>query len=90
MRDSFGLNNWTDTEEKIFLLQYYGGFLYSEVRNLPIYKVKWWIERINEEFKKSNEAGDAHSKAAHNNTPGDRELKGADRAHVPSRLTRFT
>lgn len=56
MRAFFGLgnNDWTTTEEKIFLLMHYGKFSYNEARNLPMYKVIWHIKRINEELKKSD------------------------------------
>lgn len=69
---------------------YYGGFTYTEARALPIYKALWYVERINKEFKKTNENGDPTSRGAHNNTPETREMLGRDRTNVPSRLTRFT
>ena len=90
-RNSFGPNNdLSRIEEKIFLLMYYGGFTYTEARSLPIYKALWYVERINKEFKKTNDEGDPASRGAHNNTPETREMQGRNRTNVPSRLTRFT
>ena len=76
--------------EQIFLLMYYMGFSYNEGYDLPIWKRVWFIKRINEEIKKSNEANAPASRAAHDNTPDQRALSGRSRANVPAKLRRFT
>lgn len=76
--------------EAIFLLMYYGGFSYRDARKLPINYRAWFIRRINEEFKKSNEKGDGASRGAHHNTPDVRQLQGRSRDFVPANLRRFT
>ena len=76
--------------EHIFLLMYYGGFSYSDAYKLPIQYRAWFINRINQEFKKSNDKGDGASRAAHHNTPDTRQLQGRARDHVPANLRRFT
>lgn len=63
------------------------GFTYNEAYNLPIWQRKWFIERINQEFKKSNQE---QSRAAHHNTPETRALQGKSRPESPARLRRFT
>ncbi len=63
------------------------GFSHTECMNLPVWKRKWFIERINEEFKKSNNEA---SRAAHHNTPESRALQGKARPESPARLRRFT
>lgn len=63
------------------------GFTYNEAYNLPVWQRKWFIERINEEFKKSNQES---SRAAHHNTPETRALQGRNRTESPARLRRFT
>ena len=69
---------------------YYGGFLYSEVYNLPVAYKKWFVERVVREINKSAEQGSSQSRAAHMNTPDVRSMQGRARAQVPSRLRRFT
>lgn len=76
--------------EPIFLLMYYMGFSYKECMNLPIWQRKWFIERINTEFKRAKEANSDSSRAAHQNTPDMRALQGMARPQVPSKLRRFT
>lgn len=66
---------------------YYGGFTFSEAYALPLTFRRWFIQRINKEFEKSN---GEQSKGAHHNTPDIRHMQGMDRANVPSRLQRFT
>ena len=72
--------------EHVFLLMYYMGFSYIEAFNIPIWQRIWFIQRINDEFKKSQNA----SKAAHQNTPDERSMKNLSRSHVPAKLRRFT
>lgn len=76
--------------EHVFLLMYYGGFSYTDARSLPIFQRVWFIQRINEEFKKANEKGDGASRGSHHNTPDVRQLQGRDREFVPANLRRFT
>jgi len=88
----FGLTP-TDKEiylEPIFLLMYYLGFSYSEGYSLPIWQRTWFIQRINTEIKRSNEANAPTSRAAHDNNPEARSMMNKQRAHVPARLRRFT
>ena len=66
---------------------YYGGFSYQEAYLLPIWQRVWFIERIQEEFKRSNKE---QSRAAHENTPEHRAMMGRAREQVPSNLRRFT
>jgi len=69
---------------------YYMGFTYRECMDLPIWQRKWFIERINEEFKRAKEANSDASRAAHHNTPDSRAMQGRARSHVPAKLRRFT
>jgi hypothetical protein len=70
---------------------YYGGFTYSEAYKLPIQYRNWFIDRINKEFKKAADQGEAaQSRAAHQNDPTTRALSGHSRAEGPSRIRRFT
>jgi len=48
----------------------YGNFSYSEARNLPIYKVRWYIERINQENKKDKEQQEKMFKSNNKNVEG--------------------
>ena len=88
----FGLTP-TDKEiylEHIFLLMYYTGFSYTEGYNLPIWQRIWFINRINSEVKRANEANAPASRAAHDNTPEARAMMNKQRDHVPAKLRRFT
>lgn len=76
--------------EHIFLLMYYGGFSYSDAYRLPIQYRIWFVQRINEEFRRANEKGDGASRGAHHNSPDVRQLQGRDREFVPANLRRFT
>ena len=71
--------------EQIFLLMYYMGFTYYEAYNLPIWQRLWFIQRINQEIKKTND-----SRAAHQNDPQTRQMMSKHRAQVPAKLRRFT
>ena len=75
----------------IFNLMYYGGFTYTEARDLPIYLRSWFIKRINEEFEKhAAKDGSSQSRGSHENTPVMNELKGKSHSHEPARMRRFT
>lgn len=63
------------------------GFSYGDAMNLPVWQRIWFIDRIVEEFKKSN---GEQSKAAHANTADMRALQGKSRSQVPANLRRFT
>lgn len=77
--------------EPAFLLLYYGGFLWSEIYNLPVSYKRWFIERINKEISRTaSDGGSAQSRALHQNSPDIRALQGNVRAQSPSRLRRFT
>jgi len=76
--------------EPAFLLTYYGGFLYSEVQNLPVAYKRWFIDRISRELKRTHDSGNTQSRAVHQNSPDTRALQGMAREQTPSRLRRFT
>lgn len=69
---------------------YYMGFSYWECYNIPISYRLWFIRRINEEIKKTNEKGEGNSRALQHNTPDTRSLLGRQRDAVPAKLRRFT
>ena len=69
---------------------YYMGFTYVESYNIAIWQRLWFIERINKELKRSNEAQSGNSRAAHDNAPDARAMLGRARQQVPSKLRRFT
>ncbi len=69
---------------------YYMGFLYKEAYNLPVWQRVWFIQRINEEFRRANENDSSASRAAHDNTPDQRAWQGLARESPPARLRRFT
>ena len=77
--------------EQEFLLMYYLGFTYSDLRDIPLPYRKWFIERIQREINKhSDESGDgAYTKGAHDHHPEVRATRG-QRPHAPARLRRFT
>ena len=66
------------------------GLSYWECYNIPVSYRIWFIRRINEEIKKSNEKGDGNSRALHHNTPDVRAMQNRSRQQVPSKLRRFT
>ena len=60
---------------------------------LPVWKRIWFLERINKEVTRANEANGgngAPSRGAHQNDPTTRAMQGRHRAQVPARLRRFT
>lgn len=71
---------------------YYMGFTYDEAYKLPLWQRKWFIKRLNDEIKRSNEESDggAGSRAAHQNSPDARAMMGRYRSQVPAKLRRFT
>ena len=71
---------------------YYMGFTYVEAYNIPIWQRYWFLERLNKEIKRANEAsnGNASTRAAHQNSPDARAMMGRARSQVPSKLRRFT
>lgn len=69
---------------------YYVGFSRKDAYELPIWERLWYLDRLGKELKKSNEQGSNASKAAQNNTPDQRFMKGNNRLNVPAKLRRFT
>ena len=62
------------------------GFSYGESYTLPIYKRRWFINRLNEEIKNSQ----GQNRGAQANEPSTRALQGRGRSEVPAKLRRFT
>ena len=72
---------------------YYMGFTYREAYDLAIWQREWFLDRLNKEITKTNEANGgqgASTRAAHQNDPGTRSMQGRHRSQVPARLRRFT
>jgi hypothetical protein len=69
---------------------YYMGFSYIEAYNIPIWQRLWFLERLNKEIKRANEAQSGGSRAAHDNSADARAMQGRSRAQVPAKLRRFT
>ena len=71
---------------------YYCGFTYKECYNIPIWQRIWFIQRLNSEIKKytDKDGNSQPTRAAHQNTPQQREMMGRYRSQVPSNLRRFT
>jgi hypothetical protein len=65
---------------------YYMGFSYYECMTIPIYKRRWFIERLNTEINKSQ----GQNKGATANEASAREMQGRMRGQVPAKLRRFT
>jgi hypothetical protein len=77
------------TLEPRYLLQNHLGCTLSDTHNMPLWQVRWYINRLSDDFKKANEeSGMPPSKAAHLNTPQARALSGKQRHAVPARLRR--
>jgi len=68
------------------------GFSYIEGYNLPVWQRIWFIQRLNQEIKRSqgSDGQNQASRAAHQNTSEARELMGRQRNQVPAKLRRFT
>ena len=69
---------------------YYMGMSYWEAYNIPVQYRVWFIHRIQQELKRTNENGEGNSRALHHNTPDVRAMQGRGRDSVPSRLRRFS
>ena len=72
---------------------YYLGFTYIEAYNVPIFQRNWFVNRLNEEIKKSqDEQGNQTqpTRAYHQNTPDARAMMNRHRSQVPANLRRFT
>jgi len=65
---------------------YYMGFSYVECYNIAIWQRIWFIQRINEEIKKTN----GQSRSAQSNTADSRAMMSRARSQVPAKLRRFT
>ena len=61
--------------EPAFLLMYYGGFTWRETQMMPVSYKRWFIERINRELTRTQEAGQTQSRALHQNDPQSRSYK---------------
>ena len=61
---------------------YYMGFTYLEAYNIPVWQRMWFLDRINKEIKKANDAQSGASRAAHSNSPDARAMMGRARAQV--------
>ena len=64
---------------------YYLGFTYADAFNLPIWKRRWFLDRVVREISESNTTKDAANDPMHSALAGSHRQ---DRA--PSRLRRFT
>lgn len=76
--------------EPRFTFMYYLGATLNDIKELPLWQMRWYMERLNTEIKRANESGAGATKAAHHNTPDVRALQGRGRQTVPARLRRFT
>ena len=77
--------------EPWFILQYYGGFTWSEYDRLPVVYKKWWLDRITKEINRSQESGEgAQTRGAQHNTAEMRGLQNMTNQNPPARLRRFT
>jgi len=45
--------------EQFFLLKYHGGWSFMEAYNLPIKLRTWFLQRLDDQFKKEKAANDA-------------------------------
>lgn len=67
------------------------GFTYREAYTLPLWQRRWFVERIQKEFKQAADRNQpAPSRATHDNDATSRALRGMTRAEGPSRTRRFT
>ena len=71
--------------EQAFLLQYYMGMSYSDVRSLPIQYRVWFINRIVQEKKRANSAANQAS----TQTPLGQSSSASDQ-NIAARTRRFT
>ena len=63
---------------------YYVGFSYEDAYSLPVWQRVWYINRLNEEIKRSN------GQTRGMQDPGTREMSGMHRNNPPANLRRFT
>jgi len=78
-----------DLLEEQFILMYYVGFTWSDVRRLPVSIRKWFIKRFVKEVSRDKEKNNpAPIKASHVQTPETRLFQGSHRTHSPNRLNR--
>ena len=61
------------------------GFTAAEAYNLPLWRRKWFIERVVKEISSRNS-----SRATHDNDHYTRTMQGNERVEGPSRTRRFT
>ena len=64
---------------------YYLGFTYADAFNLPIWKRKWFLDRVVKEISKTNTTKESANNPLHKGLAG-----GHRQDHTPSRLRRFT
>jgi len=69
---------------------YYMGFSYKECYHLPVQYRAWFLRRLGEEIRKSNEGQGGQTRGAHDNTPDARAMMERSRSQVPAKLRRFT
>jgi hypothetical protein len=50
--------------EQFFLLKYHGGWSFIEAYNLPVVLRKWFLNRLDEQFKREKAAHEAESRKA--------------------------
>jgi len=79
----------------MFLLTYYCGFTYQDVRSMPLAERSWFVGRLVKEFNEKNSAAEQTgavplSRGAHTNTPEMRQMAGMTRTNPPARGRRFT
>lgn len=77
--------------EPFFNLAYYFGMSWETYYQFPISYRRWIMKRLNDEVKRSSEAGEQPmpSKGAQHNDPHTRSLMGKARPSVPHSLKRF-
>ena len=94
----FGLTSSSRADyilESFFLLTYYCGFTYQDVRSMPVAERNWFVDRLVKEFERQNKQAKENdtvplSKAAHANDPATRTIMGMSRSNPPTRSRRFT
>ena len=73
-------------------MMYYMGFTYVECYNIPVWQRRWFIDRMNQEIKRTQDkdGNQQPTRAAHHNDPNTRAMMGRYRSMVPANLRRFT
>lgn len=69
---------------------YHLGSSFKETEELPLWQIRWYIERTKKEYKEAAEAQSKGKPTVSPNSPAARALSGARRAQVPARLKRKT